>query len=71
MNIYFYTQDQLELIFFGWQVDSEPLPREGKTVHVAFPGNGGRAEVTIAERKSTYGKRLYQVKIFSGDAKKL
>ncbi len=59
---YYYTKDQMLKVFEAWGV-TEPLPKKGRKVLVAFPpGREIRmATVTVHDRKSTYGKTLFRV----------
>lgn len=56
------TKDQVERFFRTWEC-TEPVPRKGKTVYVAFPPGAQCSLATVNWTKmvSTYGKRLYKM----------
>lgn len=64
MNLFFDTKEQLELLFKVWKV-TEPLPKKGQCVRVAFPKPAvlNLATVTLHDKRSVYGKPLYKVEL--------
>lgn len=63
----FYTKDQVEAALSAWGCDkSVTPPARGKVVHVAFPPGYtfSRVEIHYTNQKSTYGKRLYECRMF-------
>lgn len=61
-SVQYFLKDQLLTVFHGWGV-TEPLPKKGRSVVVAFPGPAvlNTATVTLHENRSTHGKPLYKV----------
>lgn len=63
-----YTQSQLLHLFIAWKC-TEPLPKRGQQVIIAWPGKAEfEADIATAELtsiKGTYGDRLYRVTMSS------
>ena len=59
-----YTRDQLQHIMSGWEC-TEPIPKKGQQVLVCWPKpvEPNTAVITMTDRKSDYGKRLYKVRM--------
>lgn len=63
-----YVKDQVDALLRIWGCDkSVTPPARGKVVHVAFPPGDTfvRAEIHYTNQKSTYGKRLYECRMFT------
>jgi|LakMenEpi03Aug12_release.lakeMendotaPanAssembly.Ray.scaffolds.fasta_scaffold641892_2 hypothetical protein len=57
-----YTKDQLQAIMSSWGC-TESVPKKGQQVFVVWPVDvqPNTAVITMTDKKSDYGKRLYLV----------